>query len=200
MRTVTDAHRSLKRYLALALGPGWEVRLSEEKGAFRRPFARISLVPSLAAETIGWRYSKLTGAWQIAAFPVRGASPDEAQMSALVVHDLLVVAFAGQGFDPGSWPFALDPTRGIPHRIPLFDYSQAAIRGAGAAVTQADRAPSDFMRVEGVPEVQVIQSEADERLFSLAANIRMSWTRSAAIPSSASTTKSFNVEADEQNG
>ena len=33
--------RSLKRYVAMALGDDWEIRLGREEGAFERPFARV---------------------------------------------------------------------------------------------------------------------------------------------------------------
>lgn len=42
MRTSGDALRSIKRYTAHALGPAWEVRLWEEDGTFKRPFARVA--------------------------------------------------------------------------------------------------------------------------------------------------------------
>jgi hypothetical protein len=41
MRTPTDALRSFKKYVSMALGPEWEIRLSGEEGVFSRPFARV---------------------------------------------------------------------------------------------------------------------------------------------------------------
>ena len=48
MRTRADALRSMKRYVALALGDDWEVRLYDEPGTFDTPFAVVAKVgPSL---------------------------------------------------------------------------------------------------------------------------------------------------------
>ena len=44
MRTRADALRSMKRYVALALGDAWEVRLFDEPGTFDRPLALVAQV------------------------------------------------------------------------------------------------------------------------------------------------------------
>jgi hypothetical protein len=44
VRTRADALRSMKRYVALALGDPWEVRLYDEPGTFDRPFALVAKV------------------------------------------------------------------------------------------------------------------------------------------------------------
>lgn len=195
-RTPVDALRSLARYTALALGEEWEVRLSSEKGVFNRPYARVSQVPSFVFVPVRLPVVKVMSSYQIVCFPVPGREADESQLEVLRVVDLLWNAFSGsgvQGLGAPAMRAPVDPHRPYTHRVPLYDYTGVPVSGPTAMVTESNRDPRDFMRVEGLPDVSPFADPADELLFSVAANIRMSWLRSAAVPSNAPATVSVGV-------
>jgi hypothetical protein len=195
-----DAIRSLKRYVAIALGDDVEVRMSGEKGVFHRPFAKVTQVPSVQMTVESWHTAKIIAAYQVTVFPVRKDSADESQQEVQRLAERLWVAFGGPGVGTPTLSRVADPTRGFPMRIPLYDYEAIAVRGPAAFATEADRDPRDFMKLEAPPALQLTQNDDDELLWSIAANIRMSWLRSAAVPSTASTTVSVPVEAVEEYG
>lgn len=189
MRTTTDGLRSVKRYVSLALGPDWEVRLSNEKGAFRRPFARVLLLPGITFPAQSFVVVKVIATMQIVAFPKRGVSPDASQLAAMDVVEQLWVAFGGPGVAEGHI-----------YRVPLYDYAGVPISGPDSGVDETHRQPHDYMRVEAPPSVDPNVDPDDDSLWSVTANIRMSWVRSAAVPSTAMTTDRVGVEATETNG
>lgn len=196
MRTPVDALRSVARYTALALGDEWEVRLSSEKGVFNRPYARVAQVPSFSFIPQRLPVVKVLSSYQIVCFPAPGASADVSQLDALGVIDLLWTAFSGPGVQgPGAPAMRapVDPTRPYTHRVPLYDYAGVPLDGPAAFVDETHRDPRDFLHVEAPPDISPFNDPADERLFSVAANIRMSWLRSAAVPSDAPTTVTVGV-------
>lgn len=198
MRTATDALRSVARYSALALGPEWEVRLSTEKGTFQRPGAQVQQVPNVQMVTQRWSQAKFVAGYQIMCYPVAMPTADQSQLEALRVLDLLWVAFAGPGAGSPTIRRPVDSQRGLPFRVPLYNYDGIPLFGPAAFAAETARDPRDFLHMEGQPEVTVTPDPGDETLYSVAANIRMSWLRSAAVPSGQPTTGSVRVGA--QNG
>jgi hypothetical protein len=173
------------RYTALALGDDWEVRASTEKGAFQRPGARVALVPSVQLMTTRWNLSKFVASFAIIAYPLKFPEADASQLEALRVTDLLWMAYAGPGVGNPVIRPAMDSHRGRPYRVPLYDYDGVPLDGDDAFADESRRDPRDFLHIEGQPEVTTVNDPGDELLYSVAANIRMSWLRSAAVTSTA---------------
>lgn len=189
MRTATDALRSVKRYTALALGDAWEVRLSSEKGVFNRPFATVIQVPTLEYIVESPIRVKVQTVYQIGALPMPAATADLSQFTALDVAEQLFTAFGGPGVGMG-----------FPYRIPLYDYASTPTTGPDAFADEDDRDPRDYLKMEAPASLQVTQNPDDETLWSITANIRMSWLRSAAVPSTAAITANVTAEANEHDG
>lgn len=91
MRTTLDAARSIKRYLALGLGPEWEVRLNAEEGAYQRPFCRIDLVGSTTFQNAGpnGSPSELDLTVALILYPEASESPDESLLKAIECEELI---------------------------------------------------------------------------------------------------------------
>lgn len=184
MRTASDALRSVNRHVAQAFGSAWEVRLSKQKGDFYRPFVRVTQVPTLTVVAESFTVIRLTSAYQVVAFPERQATVDGSQMTALAAVETLYQAFTGPGVGKGRV-----------YRVPLYDYDGIPFTGPDAFATENDRVYCDFLKVEAPPDVQMNQDDDDDYLWSVAANIRMSWLRSAAVPSPGETITRVDVEA-----
>lgn len=192
MRTPTDALRSVARYVAVAVGDDWEVRPSQERGVFNRPYARIAQVPSLQMVTQRWDVSKLLTTFNILLYPALGADADASHLEAMRVADVMWTAFAGPGVGSPVVRTPVDSHRGRPYRVPLYDYDGIAL---GEPADETRRDPRDFLHVEAAPEIQTFIDPQEERAYTLAANIRMSWLRSAAVPSGAPTVQTVTSGA-----
>ena len=119
MRTSLDALRSLKKYMALALGNTWEVRLSMDEGTFSRPQALLTAAGS-PVNSQGTSHTVDVQAPFVAyLYPVAGASADESLFNAAAAEELLYAAF-----HVGSGAF------GKPLRIPLYDYANKDVDDA----------------------------------------------------------------------
>jgi hypothetical protein len=173
MRTPQDALRSLKRYVALTF-PDFEVRMSSEKGTFARPSATVLMVPSMQLVSESWVTSRLQATFNVTVYPLQGPSPEASQAAALAVVDALWNAFSGPGVALGH-----------PYRVPLYDYDGVPVSGPGAFADESARHYADYLKVEGPPEVTPVQNPDDELLWSVAANIRMSWLRPSLRPTDA---------------
>jgi hypothetical protein len=185
MRTPLDSLRSVNRYIALALGPQWEVRLSSEKGTFNRPYARVIQVPSIELVIESWIASRMQAVYQIVCFPEVGQNADESQANMLEAVDLLWQAFGGQGVEGGRIA-----------RVPLYDYYGIPLTGPEAFAVADDRKTYDFLKVEGAPSFVPTQDPDDELLWSVGCNITMSWLRSAVVPSTGNTAESVTATSD----
>lgn len=158
-RTNTDALRSVKRYVAAALGSEWEVRLSREEGAFDRPFARVWQVAGTTYPLTGGRWlADVVQPFVISAYPVMGATPDDALISAQAVEELLYVAFRSGVAD------------GRPLRVPLYSYTDVALNGAGNPL------PLAFMRVNDL-STQPFPDPDENRLWTVVCDVRLTWRR-----------------------
>lgn len=158
-RTATDALRSLKRYVAASLGDAWEVRLSREEGAFERPFCRVWQVAGSTYPLTGGRWlADIAQPFVIAAYPVQGATPDDAMLSAQAIEELLYRMFrVGVG-------------DGRALRVPLCSYYGVAPDEPGAWTPQA------FMRVNDL-STQPFPDPDDNTLWTVVCDVRLTWRR-----------------------
>jgi len=164
MRTSFDVLRSLKRYVAIALGEEWEVRLQAEEGTFSRPAAIITDAPG--GQTIDGprRAMDIVQTFSINAFPVPGPSVMESLEAAAEVEETLVHAFrVGVG-------------EGKAARVPLYDYDSVPVTDGSTSRNRPDYARILDLSV-GRP-----QSPSDELLFTVTAEVRLGWRRNADVP------------------
>jgi hypothetical protein len=162
-RTASDALRSLKRYVALALGDAWEVRMSREEGAFDRPFARVwQVAGSTYPLTAGQWLADIVQPFVISAYPEPGMTVDESLLAAQAVEEAFFLAFrAGVG-------------DGRPMRVPLYNYTGVALDEPGVWM------PKGFMRVNDL-STQPFPDPDDNLLWTVVCDVRLTWRRLAQI-------------------
>jgi hypothetical protein len=187
MRTALDAIRSQKRYVSEALGVGWEVRLAAEKGTFNRPYAVVIQVPSIQYFVESWWTSRVQTVHQVMCYPAPGPSVADSLAGALEITESLWQAYAGPGIGLGHIA-----------RIPLFDYAGVPLTGPSSGVVDTARNYNDFMKLEQSPNVTPYQDPNNELLYSVMANITMSWLRNAAVPSTGITVESVTAEYESE--
>lgn len=183
MRTPLDALRSTKRYVAIALGDTWEVRLAVEKGTFNRPYAQIFQIPSIQPFTESWHVTRIQTVHQVMAYPAPGATAEESLANVLDAVELLAEAYTGPGVGMGYTA-----------RIPLYDYAGVPVTGPQSGVLETARKYNDFMKLEQPPNFTPYQDPQDELLWSVMGNITMSWLRNAAVRSGGNTAESVTAE------
>jgi hypothetical protein len=194
MRTPTDALRSFKKYVSMALGPEWEIRLSGEEGVFSRPFARVGTAAPASFAAHGPLHVEVTQSMNVLCHPVEMPTGDEARMEAARVQTLLMQAFMvgvhSPSFGRGLTGYAVSSTdavsvhRGHPKRVPLWDFAALSLE---EAASELDRLPNDFMRIVDDPSIDVISDPADDLRYAVTATARMSWVVFAAVLSDAMT-------------
>lgn len=176
-RTGEDMIRSLKKYVAEVLGEfggaflvgldendeearsdGWEVRLWDEHGTFRFPFARVARVGPEVSTGPPF-YEDLTQPVSIHLYPFAASGREEAELLASragqVIHDAL------------RWGARC----GYPLSVPLWDYG-----GNGLYEGSEARHPSDFFRVIDL-QVDRIADLEDDRYAAAVINFRAQWRR-----------------------
>lgn len=160
-RSHIDALRSLKRYVAVALGDEWEVRLSREEGAFARPFARVWQVAGTTYPLTGGRWlADMTQPFVIVAYPLPGRDPDQALMFAQKVENMLYTAFR------------VGVENGRPLRVPLYNYYRVKSWDAG------EWYPRAFMRVNDL-STQPFPDPDENTLWTVTCDVRLTWRRIA---------------------
>lgn len=175
MRQVQDVLMSVKRYMALALGPEWEVRLWSDEGSFKPPLARV-------AESAPTQYDSrrvatdLTQALQVHCYQHPAETATLALRDARAVEEKLTVAVE-VGVDL-AWP----------RRIPLYDYE-----GKGPGEPSNDRNTYDFVRVVDF-SVNHVQDGDDPTIVVVVADIRVRWSRATTVDMGLVTVNSLRVE------
>ena len=175
MRTENDAVRSLKRYLAIALGSEWEVRMWTDEGSFKPPIARV-------AESTPAIYSSkrvqtdIVMGMQVHCFTAPAASASAAMVQAREVKQLLVTAFE----------LGVDLAR--PRRIPLYDYD-----GLDESEPSTKRSYYDFLRVQDL-SLNVAQDTDDPNVVVVVADLRIAWSQATTVSPETVTVNSLRVE------
>jgi len=178
MRTSIDVMRSLKRYVALALGEAWEVRLLVEEGTFGRPAAQIM---EATGQTLTGPFHSVDAiqTFMVHAFPVERETVMESLLGAAEVEETLLRAFRMGGVDEGHAA-----------RLPLYDYDDVASHQGSSA-----RTPKDYARILDL-EISRTQSPEDELLFTVTAEVRLGWRRDGQLPSDGRVAREINLRQD----
>lgn len=175
MRTENDAIRSVKRYLAEALGDEWEIRLWTDEGSFRPPLARVS-ESSPSVYTSHRVATDVVMALQVHCYAVPAPSTSAAMLAARDVKQLLVRAFElGVGL---AWP----------RRIPLYDYD-----GVPETAGSNARNTYDFLRVRDL-SINTVQDGNDPNVVVVVADLRIAWSQQTTIDPGYQTVESLRVE------
>lgn len=195
MREREDALRSVRRYVASALGsPPWRVRLAMD-ARFRRPFALVStpVASPLTQAGPGTLREDLPIVVQL--YPgMPGAGPmraTEARLLAERAGELLTQALAIGVAD------SVDPAvRGFTGRIPLWDYHDEAgtplpLEGDASVATR--RFTPDYLWVPDGWTVHVQPEASEDQLFVAIANLRVQWFRSSRLRSAGTTLQSVRI-------
>lgn len=194
-RWTEDGLRSLKRYVAEALGDEWEVRLADEEGVFSRPFAMVWEAGPAPEEAVGpaAQVTQTQVPFVVHAYPATAdAAGDpfgaqEAKGAALAAQETLRRAFAeGVGL-------------GRPFRVPLWDYEgvgwdePATVRGATATTVPATPPHGDYMRVLDL-SLNKVRDDVAEGLWTVVCQLRLGWRRVGGLPSNLRTVTRVTTE------
>jgi hypothetical protein len=171
--TPTDAHRSLARYLALAL-PDFEIRLALPEDTFARPWLMVTPSTPVANVARGSHFAELRQSFSVLAYPAETLDPESGSLEASGVAEQLVRALGGPGVLTSA--YSSTTARGHPMRLPIWSYEGVAL---GEPLPE-DREPG-WMRVLEGPSVGVAPDPADDLAYRVTADLRVSWTRSMSV-------------------
>lgn len=163
MRTPWDARRSLHRYIALALGPSWEVALAADRGEFAYPFARVQAVGDVTRSGPAL-YADLSQPMSVQCYPEPKATAVASEQQAAEVLGTLERAFS-HGVDLGR-----------PLRIPLYDFDGVALEDTSYA-----RHPSDYLRVLDFSG-RTLPDPEEARNVAVVADVRLGWRATGRVP------------------
>lgn len=175
MRTPQDAVRSVKRYMAEALGPEWEVRLWTDEGSFAPPIARVAEAsPTLyASRRVA---TDITKALQVHCYQAPADSVTKGTLAAREVEQRLVTAIeVGVGL---AWP----------RRIPLYDYD-----GVPDNEGSSERNTYDFLRVSDF-SVNLVHDTDEPTVVIVVADLRVAWSQPTTVDVAAQTVNSLRVD------
>lgn len=166
--------RSIRRHLALAFdGPPWTLRVERREVANEdRPVAVVDVGDSRitrARESVDQGEVELLMPVTVSAYPVVEANPRvgrrEADRVRALLRGVLLHGFRGPTFEDGR------PASG-PFRVPLYDYSETPVEGAGRAGPEH---PHDVIWIDpDSVEVSKVQDPDDPARFSVFAEFRVS--------------------------
>lgn len=139
---ITDVLRSLKKYVSIIL-PDYEVRLTREEGAFRRPF--VGITTSGGFSMSGHQsadYAEIVQPFQLTFFPERGTSNDDGLMKALALQQTLHDAFryvgAGSLTPPTGVSVSYEPGDGVAPGTYVYAVSLLSAWKGETLATEAD--------------------------------------------------------------
>jgi hypothetical protein len=207
LRTVEDAQRSVQRYIAAALGDGWEVRLWADEGALTTVPAidangdpimvqdaggqwvqAVRLVPTVIVRLNG-PTSTTGSAWDqtvtqivtLYVYPEPGDTESESSIRATRVQDVLQ-SLISQGIADGvmvGWPW----------RVPLWDFDGIGLWD-DAEPTRGER---DYVRVLPPLSFNRTHDPQDERRVIVTGDLRLSWGRALVPVAPLATVQSVTV-------
>lgn len=166
MRTERDVMRSLRRYFALILGEGWEVRQWSDEGTFEPPFARVAPAGQ-AIYTARRVYTDIVMPAQVHLYPPPQLTSSDAMDVAWGLRERVVQAIEVGQVDV--------PDAAFPRRIPLFDY--------------ADTPPShpsnlrnyyDFIKVMDL-SMNTIPDSTVPNAVVVVVDLRLAWRRDTTV-------------------
>lgn len=179
-RTGVDMQRSLKRWVAMHLdahgaafldgtdfdghpasADSWEVRLWDEEGAFRFPFARVARVGPEVDSAQHPIHMQLTQPVTIQLYPFPSTTREEAEIRASSCSTLIA--------DGLKWGSPAAQSREL--AVPLFDYGGKALHEPAGG-----RHPSDYFRVIDLQTDRLPDPE-DERAVAGIVSFRAQWRR-----------------------
>lgn len=180
-RTTNDMIRSLKKHVADILdtygsrflagfdsngepaqSDSWEVRLWDEQGTFRYPFARVARIgPETSGGPPSWAEVSQPVAIHLYPWPQDGRENAElvAQDAATLIHDAL------------KW----GTLRGRAQCVPLWDFG-----GQRLYEDSDQRHPSDYFRVVDLTTDRLVDLE-DDRAAAGIVNFRAQWRRAPSL-------------------
>jgi hypothetical protein len=169
MRTSYDVLRSLKRYGALVLGDTWEIHEAAEEGTTARPMVLVR--PTAGQQISGpFHTMEIIQPFALYAYPAAGETPYESLHAASEAEELLVTAFRIGGVGAGR-----------PGRMPLYDFD-----ASGPDEGSDARQQPDYARVLDF-STERMQATEDDLLWTVVAEVRLGWLRSALLASEATT-------------
>lgn len=174
MRTENDVMRSVKRYMAIVLGPTWEVRMWTDEGSFQTPLARV------AASAPATYTSRRILTDIVLPIQVHCYLPDVDTVSAGLSAALACREQIIQGIEIGV-------DLGWPRRIPLYDYD-----GVDDAHGSEARNTYDFIRVIDL-SVNSIPDTDEPTDVVVVADMRLGWGRGTTVNPDAETVESVRV-------
>jgi hypothetical protein len=167
VRTSLDVLRSVKKYVAEFVLPGFEVRLTSEEGAWERPFCRVGWATPASLVAHGARAVEVRRTMSLVAWPAYSASPDEARVAAEGLVEAMTVGWAP------------DRGRAHPRRIPIWNYAGVPLT---AAVGSGARAATDFASIVEDPSVGDLEDPDTDLSRLVTCDLRLRWMRSVAVP------------------
>lgn len=171
LRTSWDAYRSLQRYVWLALGNSWEVRLAEEEGVFIRPLAQVMAVGPETETQSHFTVSDVAQTFQVSLYPPEGATAQESLRNASQAKEVISGAIR---YGVGAYGHA--------KRIPLYDYEGFA-RDLDEAALESDRHPRDYLRVTEFT-AEMLRDPEEPDFYSVVARVRCTWRKAGRVASS----------------
>lgn len=164
MRTTWDSLRSVQRYVSEALGPNWEVSVSNDRGEFEYPYSRVSFVGDVLSAGPAL-YALLTQPMTISCHLEPAESVTASSRAADAVRMALVDAFQVRGVGLGR-----------PRRVPLYDYDAVA-----DSEQSYERHPSDFLTVADF-SARLLPDPEEPRRIPVVCDLRVSWHRAGRVP------------------
>ena len=171
--------RSLCRHVGLVLGDDWnDVRPAEQEGTFDRPFCLIERTGA-TGYTGSAILRDVSMAFTVSAYPRTDEDPDEALRYSMLAEERLE-----DGFNSNVYGHA------DVMRVPLFDYS-----GVPFDQSTERRGYCDYARVSGFA-INRIRDPDDQRLWTVAADLRMGYRRLGRVPYGGRTATRVSAEMD----
>jgi hypothetical protein len=193
-RGVPDALRSVRRYIASALGaPPYRVMLTPEPGRFKRPYAIVAAPSGVAEAPGGVDMVQLSMPIVVHVFPLPGERSSVTRILCAYVeqqlHDALAVGM----------PDALVPSvRGYRQLIPLWNYNDpdtgVGLPLEGEPAISTARGGRDYLRVANGWNVETRPEVSDEKLSVVVAEFRVQWNRPTRLASDGSLLQTVQVQ------
>jgi hypothetical protein len=165
MRELDDARRSLGRYMWLAF-PDYDVFIHRDEQVFDRPGIVIRTVGDmLFPPGGGWAMIDVTQPFAVYLYPQPQDSIKQSEAHATLEKQKLAKAFSH------GLQYPDNTTIGGHRRVPLWDYEGVPI---DAALPPERVDDVEYMRTLDMSITQ-LQEGDDDRLWTLVANVRLTW-------------------------